>query len=87
MNICFAAPSILLLTPKEASRRVSGRELLAIVGLLLLFVGLVVLLRLCVPDERLGGLMGHPVSVVAIWVAMMAVILLRWRRERAAPKA
>ncbi len=81
-TICFTAPTVLLLTRQQATQRFPVRALWPLLGLLLAFVGVVILLRWVVPDGAGDHFLRHPATAVCFWVLMMTVLLLRWRRER-----
>lgn len=81
-TICFAAPSVLLLNPREATRPLPPRAQWPLVGLAIGFVGVIMFLRWVVPEATGERVLRHPATAVSLWALMLCAIMLRWRRER-----
>jgi uncharacterized membrane protein len=81
-TICFCLPGIVLMRRSEFSRPVQRRESFNILIVLLVFVAVMILLKLLVPDSLGERVVRHPAFVVPLWVLMMIGLIWRWRKER-----
>ncbi len=81
-TICFSAPAFLLISPQEVNRPVQRRMFWSMVGMLILWIGGIMLLRRMIPDDRGERFLSHPAVVACLWVLMVGAVWLRWRKEK-----
>ena len=87
--ICFFLSPIVSLRRSEMRRAVPPRELWISIVTVAVFVALAVLACLFIPRSTGENFIRHPavigalwVAIIASWVAMIASLFWRWRRER-----
>jgi hypothetical protein len=81
-TICFCLPSIVLLRPSELSRPVPSRQLWITVAVLAALAVSIVLANHFISSSASEQFIRRPVVAGAFWLAMMATLFWRWRRER-----
>jgi hypothetical protein len=84
-TICFALAPVVLMKRSEITRPVPRREFLIVAAILVGFITLIFLANHLLPhssSETAERVMRYPALVVPLWVAMMACLFWRWRREK-----